>query len=253
MCNRNESLGFTLIELIIVIVILSIVAVIGSQFIVSATESYHRTQARALLTNTGRLVIERMVRQLRVALPYSVRITNGGNCLQFMPIATGGFYTDLIDTTQTITTLNTGPYSVEFGVANNITVGALTTTELYGAAPISLSPVTATGATSVSFQAQMWQRNSQVQRFFLVNNPQAFCLSGGRLLYFENLNPVSSSITLTGFDGVLARNAAAVGGGGFVIGANSAENNIRVTFNLTFSESGESVNFLQEVALRNVP
>lgn len=253
MCKRRESLGFTLIEMVIVIVILSIISVIGSQFIVNATESYHTTQARALLTNTSRLAIERMVRQLRAALPYSVRVTNNGNCLQFMPIATGGFYIELIDTTKTITILNTGPYTIDFGTADNITVAALASTELYGVAPASLTAVTGMTATSVLFQSKMWMRNSDAQRFFLVNNPQAFCLSAGRLLYFENLSPMSSAVALASFNGVLARNATATGGAAFVIGANTAENNIRVTFNITFTEAGESISFSQEVALRNVP
>src|SRR6188768_3006752 len=84
--------GFTLIELITVIVILSILASIGTGFVVSATESYQRTQTRALLVNTARQALERMTRQLRIALPYSVRITNNGSCIEFMPIAAGGNY-----------------------------------------------------------------------------------------------------------------------------------------------------------------
>src|SRR6187431_2626926 len=92
--NKPVHLGFTLIELITVIVILSILASIGTGFVVKASESYQRTQTRALLVNTARQALERMTRQLRIALPYSVRITNNGNCAEFMPIAAGGHYFD---------------------------------------------------------------------------------------------------------------------------------------------------------------
>ncbi len=244
--------GFTLIELVIVVVILGILSVVGTQFVVNATTAYNTTQTRALLTNTGRQAIERIVRQLRGALPYSVRITNGGSCLQFMPISTGGFYVDFIDTTASISNVNTSPYSIDFGVADNITIGALSTTELYGVNPASLSGVTATAATSVSFQNQIWARNSQVQRFFLVNNPQAFCLTAGQLLFYENLNPLLATVDLAGFQETLARDAAAAGVA-FTVGANTAENNIRVTFAITFTEGRESIDFAQEVLLRNVP
>ena len=60
-----SQVGFTLIELITVIVILSILATIGANFVVQATESYQRTQTRALLVNTARQAMERMTRQLR--------------------------------------------------------------------------------------------------------------------------------------------------------------------------------------------
>ncbi len=54
--NRSER-GFSLIELITVVVVLAVVATIGTGFIVSATESYRQTQARALLVNTGRQAV----------------------------------------------------------------------------------------------------------------------------------------------------------------------------------------------------
>ncbi|MGV8836048.1 type II secretion system protein, partial [Cellvibrio sp.] len=55
-----RSAGFTLIELIAVIVLLSILATIGTGFVVKATESYQRTETRALLVNTARQALERM-------------------------------------------------------------------------------------------------------------------------------------------------------------------------------------------------
>src|SRR5688572_29003240 len=90
--QTKKGAGFTLVELIAVIVILSIVASIGTGFVVKTTEAYQRTQSRALLVNTSRQAIERMTRQLRVALPYSIRILNGGACTEFMPISAGGNY-----------------------------------------------------------------------------------------------------------------------------------------------------------------
>jgi MSHA biogenesis protein MshO len=57
--NQINQSGFTLIELITVIVILSILASIGTGFVVKATDSYQRTQTRALLVNTARQALER--------------------------------------------------------------------------------------------------------------------------------------------------------------------------------------------------
>lgn len=100
--RKREANGFTLIEMIAVIVILSIVATIGTGFVVRTTEAYQRTQTRALLFNTSRQALERMTRQLRISLPYSVRLTNNGTCIEFMPIAAGGNYFDPVPDQQNL-------------------------------------------------------------------------------------------------------------------------------------------------------
>ncbi|MGV8836047.1 PulJ/GspJ family protein, partial [Cellvibrio sp.] len=135
--------GFTLIELIRVIVVLSILGTIGSGFVVRTTESYQRTQTRALLVNTSRQALERMTRQLRIALPYSVRVTNGGNCLEFMPIAAGGNYFDPVPDNENLAALRTNipaspvPVPADFGTPVFVTIGAMSATEIYGTTAVS--------------------------------------------------------------------------------------------------------------------
>ncbi len=64
---KQAMRGFTLIEVITVIVILSVLATMGGTFMVESTKSYQATQTRSRLVNTGRQAIERMSRQLRIA------------------------------------------------------------------------------------------------------------------------------------------------------------------------------------------
>ena len=252
-CHR----GFSLIELITVIVILGIIAVIGTQFIVNATESYRSTQTRALLANTGRQAVERMTRQLRGALPYSVHTTNGGNCVQFMPIAAAGFYLQPVSITDPSSTINTSPFNVEYFTAEHLVIGALSDTEIYdGSVRANLaSPISDNSTrTAVSFDPYTWERNSASQRFYLVSSPQAFCLNATELQFYENLSPSGGNVGLGNPpDELLARNAATTGAPLFTVNNATAENNIIVNINIGFSEGGETVDFFQEVSLRNVP
>ncbi|UTF61391.1 type II secretion system protein J [Gilvimarinus sp. DA14] len=245
--------GFTLIELITVIVILGIVSVIGSQFIVSAVESYDQSQNRARLAATGRQAIERISRQLRGAMPYSLRITNGGDCLQFLPLAAGGFYLQPVPTDTAISSIETSPFTVDFDQAEYLSIGALSPLEIYGASPDSLAVVASVAATQVDFSAHQWQRNSESQRFYLVGQPQAFCLVNSELRFYQDLDPQDGAVALAAGHSLMARNASASAADPFVISGNTAENNFLVSINLGFSEGGERAEFFQEVALRNVP
>lgn len=248
--------GFTLVELITVVVILAVVAVIGTGFIISSTENYQTTQTRALLVNTGRAALERMTRQLRVALPQGVRITNGGNCVQFLPIAGGGTYLNPVpdqnNGAAASGSINTSVHEVEFGSAEYLSIGALVSNELYGASAVSIAAVTGRSSTQVNFPSKVWERNSLSRRFYLLDNPQAFCLFGGELRFYENLDITSSGVDTSANYDLLARSAQA-SGSPFELSSGSEDRNINVILRIGFSEGGESVTFDQQVFIRNVP
>ena len=62
----NEK-GFTLIEIIVVIVILGIIGGITFHFVGYGVEAFKKSSARKELYDQGRLALERMVRELRDA------------------------------------------------------------------------------------------------------------------------------------------------------------------------------------------
>lgn len=245
--------GFTLIELLTVIIITAIVGAMGVEFIVSAAESYAVSESRVRLSATGRQALERISRQVRGSMPYSVRITNSGQCLQFMPLAAGGFYTPEVPLDQPISSITTSPYTIDFDSADYISIGALSPIELYGAGPLSLAVVSATSPTQVDFSSHQWQRNSESQRFYLVGSAQAFCLVSGQLRFYEDISPADAVVNTAAAGSLMARNASASSANLFEISGNTAENNFIVTINLSFTEGGEQVDFFQEVSLRNVP
>lgn len=254
-CAHQKHRGFSLIELIVVIVILSILATIGAGFVVSTTQSYEQTRTRALLVNTGRQALERMTRQLRGALPYSVRVTNSGTCVEFMPIAGGGIYlTAVPDTTNGVTasaTINVSSHQEEFGNAEWVSIGALSADEIYGpgASSVALSARNVNTLTLASVKS--WQRNSINRRFYLLDNPQAFCVVGNQLRFYPNQSISSGSVDLSSNSDLMATSVTA--DTPFSLSQGSENRNTIVQINLDFNSDPESLDFQQQVMIRNVP
>lgn len=84
--------GFTLVELIIVIVLLSIVSIFTFQIISFSGQVYSDGVAREQLAAQSRFAIERLSRELNNALPRSIRTLDNGNCIEYLPIVTSSEY-----------------------------------------------------------------------------------------------------------------------------------------------------------------
>lgn len=84
--------GFTLIELIIVIVLLSIVSIFTFQIIGFSGQVFSDSVARDRLAAQSRFAIERLSRELNNALPRSIRTLDSGNCIEYLPIVTSSEY-----------------------------------------------------------------------------------------------------------------------------------------------------------------
>lgn len=93
----GSAKGFTLIELVTVIVILGVVSVGISSFVRSSVQTYVDVSERDALLSQSRFVVERLNRELRNAIPNSVvvRGNSSAHCLAFVPIADSTFYLDL--------------------------------------------------------------------------------------------------------------------------------------------------------------
>jgi MSHA biogenesis protein MshO len=92
--------GFTLIEVVVVIVLLGIVGAMTTSIISSSMEGYNNQTRRERLQSTARLAIERIQREVRQALPNSICTRNAGSCnnssttLYFMKVRDAGRYQD---------------------------------------------------------------------------------------------------------------------------------------------------------------
>ena len=86
--------GFTLVEAIAVLVITGILAAIVAVFIRAPVEGYFDTVRRSHLTDTADTALRRISRDIRLALPNSIRVTNNAGKLymEFLQTRSGGRY-----------------------------------------------------------------------------------------------------------------------------------------------------------------
>lgn len=83
--------GFTLVELIMVIVIMGVMAAMIVVFLKPAVDSYFDSRRRADLTDIADTAIRRMTQDIRRAVPNSVRSVSA-TCFQLVPTIAGGRY-----------------------------------------------------------------------------------------------------------------------------------------------------------------
>ncbi len=100
-CLRNTNHGFTLIELVAVIVIVGLTAAMGAGFITQTIEQYHKVQNRTVLAMRGAVVMEQLSRQLSQAAPFSLRVSPLGRCIEYVPIARWAYLAEPIPDTST--------------------------------------------------------------------------------------------------------------------------------------------------------
>ncbi|AEY01692.1 mannose-sensitive agglutinin biogenesis protein MshO [Oceanimonas sp. GK1] len=91
-----KARGFTLLELVIVMVLIGISAVFGTRFIAQMAESHVGGAERAEALAGARFTLERLRRELAVAYGPSVYLKD--DCLAFVPARAAGTYTGSVRT-----------------------------------------------------------------------------------------------------------------------------------------------------------
>ncbi len=98
MISRQKQPGFTLVEMIMVIMITGIIGGIVAVFLRAPIQQYMDVSRRADMTDIADTALRRVTRDLRLALPNSVRVTGacggaGTACfVEFLPTTGGGRY-----------------------------------------------------------------------------------------------------------------------------------------------------------------
>lgn len=95
--QRHPGHGFTLVELIVVIALTGVIAAALTVFVRPAVDSHLALRQRSELLHEAQSALDLTVREVRRALPNSIR-TPGSQCVELLPTLGGGRYRQGPDT-----------------------------------------------------------------------------------------------------------------------------------------------------------
>lgn len=270
--NTSRSGGFTLVELILVIIILGIVSIGTVQYLSLGAQIYAEATERDEAVAQSRFMLARLTRELRHAAPNSVRLScsvdnlacSVNQCLEFVPFKASSIYTGNI-TDDPFTVVSPQNDAV---VGDWLSVYALTADDVYNRTKADkrvaeLSDITVGVPTSTWEVTTALTIESPTKRLFVLDNPVSFCIDNRKLYRFEGYNSQTaqsmpnSSNQIGGVTGVLL--------GGLIQNSISktaffSYNTASLTRNSVVnirSEMGfnysETVSFNHEIHLPNVP
>ncbi|SEB00519.1 PilW family protein [Alkalimonas amylolytica] len=186
------SRGFTLIELITSIVLLSILAISVTSFIGFAARMYVDVSEREQVLGQSRFAIERLSRELRSAVPNSVRIAGSGalQCVEFTPFVISGLYLQAPISPDAATELELASATGFAEVQGNerLVIYPRETADIYDATRaynVLLNGITpdASGSDAVAHLAasHSFPKHSPERRFYLLATPVSYCVQGNQL------------------------------------------------------------------------
>lgn len=256
--------GFTLVELIAVMVVVSIMAVIGSHSLVKTLEMYRSTSEKSALISRGRVSIEQVTRYLRSAVPNSIRTSTSGRCIEFFQAISGGNYlNELPDTNNgapAISSLTTGAFYIQSGSPRYFIVAPLLANDIYTPAATStivgINSLSGTPYSSINFSlSKIFTRNSVSKRFFLADAPIRFCISNNELIRHTNYGFSTAALTDAHPGGAIdiMTDSVETSASGFSISPSSETNNTSVNFVLSLIKGKSSITLTHKILVRNVP
>ena len=271
--------GFTLVELIMVIIILGIVGAGVTSFVNYSTRIYMDTTAVTQMLSDSRFAMERITREIRNAVPNSLRVKSADtfDCLEFMPIKTASSYIVLSTFPEPAShTAQVFPATAPLVKDDNILVYPLTPKEVYS--PVNVSggklyrlaknaePIADSPLLTLTFDKNVqFAEASPSKRFFAVSTPVSYCFintSSSVNLYryadygIHDKQPAPNSMNMPSANGVLmAENITnnLADGKPIQLLSPTMVNNAMVVLTPEFEAMGTQFKYQQQVQVINVP
>jgi MSHA biogenesis protein MshO len=271
--SPRRTHGFTLVEIVIVITLLGIVGAMVAVFMKKPIDAYFDTARRAALVDLADTTTRRMAREIRSALPNSLRVASN-QCVEFIPTKVGGRYRAETSSTGTGDTLDFSTADSSFDVYGDLgalptaqrpAVGDLvavynlgiTDSDAYNLDNVSAitSVTNASPQSSIGISPKKFPLASGSSRFQVIPSTDkvvSYACSGGKLYRFSNYaySATSSCQTPVSSTPVLATDVASCN---FVYNGSDLQRNALVQISLVFTRTAESVSLYHEVHVNNTP
>jgi MSHA biogenesis protein MshO len=274
--GRKPADGFTLVEMVIVIVLIGIIASVIAVFIRHPVESYFALSRRAELVDASSSAMNMMTRDIRNALPNSVRVDPAGTTIEMINLVEGVRYRDqawlndqrlrinandssfnavgrfmrittpFSSTTERLVIYHTGQSGADAYAGDNVITPTTTTITITTAGVLS-------GEDRVTLSANhRFPFASPRQRVFLVNGTTRYTcdMAAGTLRRNSSTNIPNNLVPVPAGAPVVT---AHMGACSFNYDAGTATRAGIVTIRLSLTDAGETVSLLQQVHVDNVP
>lgn len=278
--NAKATKGFTLIELIVVIVLLGVMSVGISGFMGLTTQIYVNVSDRDELMSSARFVVERLNREIRQAVPNSIRIAedSGTQCIEFIPTVASTVYTELPTAPDPASSSLT---VIEFNANDNSTyncsncgdyaiVYPLNPSEIYESSFNDSGKIFEIRRLLKFSLASTWRliwtegsvlfdEESPTQRIYIASEQVSYCLVNQQIRrYSQDIGGtqlVPPSVIPSNNNVLMAENMAELSTSGDVFNYTPAtlQRNAIVQTNLHFIRNDETIVFNNEIHIPNVP
>ncbi|MEL4281353.1 MULTISPECIES: type II secretion system protein [Shewanella] len=273
--------GFTLVEMVTVILILGILVVGVSSFIIFGTRIFVESSSVDQVLSQSRFAIERMTRELRSAVPNSVRLNGNGltyQCVEFAPIEASTTYLAMPIAPSAAALTGTVILNATDNIKDNqyIWIYPLTDSDVYNSArqkraqiktftPLGELPNPANQVTLTFMASTRFAEASPRQRIYFGSSPVSYC--------FEKASS-SNDLTLKRYTGygvnaslptptdmssgvLMAQNVANDLSNNadlpLILTPSSLVNNAMVHLQPRFNVNGETFQYRHQVQVINVP
>lgn len=266
----SSCAGFTLVELVVTIVIIGILSSLGGMFISRPIEGYIDLERRTELVDQAESALRRMQRDIRAALPNSVRVSSDGKRIEMLHVVDAGRYRrsvagdgsgdildfssvdtsfDVLGELQHFTDVTTGLDKI---VVYNLTASGASANAYIGDNVTTVGAASTAGVLRLD-PASQFPFSSPFQRFFIIDEAITYSITAGQLTRHHGYSYGATQYAPPSGSGDLVANYLVLADSVFTYSPGSANRSGLITVDLALENDGERITLLHQVHVDNAP